>query len=74
MSSLGDMWDDMWLEAGDSGSSGDHGFAFYEFLFGLFKIVGILFGVVILIGLVISALEYFNIPALDWIMNLLSSL
>ena len=74
MSSLGDLWDDMWLEAGDSGSSSDHGFAFWEFVFGVFKIIGILFGVLILIGLVISALEYFNIPAIEWIMNIISDL
>lgn len=71
MSSLGDMWDDMWNEAGDSGSSGDHGFALMEFIFGLMKIVGIVIGILFLLGVVICVLEYFNIPATEWLIKLL---
>lgn len=71
MSSLGDMWDNMWLEAGETDPSHDHGFGFWEFMFGLLKIVGIIIGILILLGVVISVLEYFNIPAIDWVINLL---
>ena len=74
MSSLGDMWDDMWLEAGETDSSKDHGFAFWEFVFGLFKIVGILFGILILLSILIVVLEYFDSPIIDWLMELTSNL
>lgn len=67
MSSLGDMWDDMWLSAGETDSSKDHGFGFWEFIFGLMKIIGILFGVLILLGIIMIALEYCNIPVFEWL-------
>ena len=74
MSSLGDMWDDMWNDAGDAGSSSDHGFAFWEFVFGLLKIVGVLFGVLILLAITIVLLDYFNSPIIDWLINITSNL
>ena len=67
MSSLGDLIDDIILESGPTDSSKDHGFAFWEFMFGVFKVIGILFALLILLGVVVSALEFFNIPVLEWL-------
>ena len=67
MSSLGDLIGDIILESGPTDSSKDHGFAFWEFVFGVFKVIGILIALLILLIAVIGALEYFNIPVLEWI-------
>ena len=67
MSSLGDMWDNMWNEAGETESSKNYGFTFYEFLWKLLKIVGIIFVLFILFIVIILVLEHYNSPILDWL-------
>ena len=66
MSSIGDIISDILLESGETENSKDHGFAFYEFLGKLLKIVAIAFVVVILFIVLILVLEHYDSPILDW--------
>ena len=70
MSSLGDLISDIILESGPTDPPKDHGFAFWEFIYGLLKIVGIFFALLILLAIVFIVLEYLNIPIFEWLFGI----